>query len=198
MTESIENIPQYTSDWFSNNISTWNTHLGKFKDESNLNFLEIGCWEGRSSRWLLENILTNDSSKLTCIDIFQDSDEYSTDMCTGLYDRFCNNIDPYKSKVTILKHYSSVALKLESILSQKFDFIYIDACHLSRHVLEDAILAFPLLKTNGIMIFDDYLGGNDLTSINFPKTGIDSFLKCYKGLYEDIFSSYQYGIRKIV
>jgi len=40
--------------------------------------------------------------------------------------------------------------------NSSFDFIYIDGDHSTKAVLEDFTLSFPLLKPNGIMVFDDY------------------------------------------
>ena len=52
---------------------------------------------------------------------------------------------------------------------------YIDGNHEPEYVLEDAVLSFRKLKTNGYLIFDDYgWGGPDLT-----QKGIDAFLNGY-------------------
>eukprot|EP01041_Mallomonas_annulata_P001743 gene1743-3366_t len=50
----------------------------------------------------------------------------------------------------------------------------------ARDVLSDAINSFPMLKINGLMIFDDYLrisGAND--PYNDAKKGVDAFLQFY-------------------
>src|SRR5262249_21937360 len=61
---------KFTQDFFSANADVWNLNLARFKNLPNLHFLEIGSYEGFSTCWLLKNILTNDSSRLTCIDTF--------------------------------------------------------------------------------------------------------------------------------
>lgn len=38
----------------------------------------------------------------------------------------------------------------------EFDFCYIDASHAPEDVLRDAILAWPLMKSGGVIMFDDY------------------------------------------
>jgi hypothetical protein len=53
-----------------------------------------------------------------------------------------------------------------------FDFIYIDGNHNTPNVVEDAVLAFRKLKTNGYLIFDDY----DWESV---KKGVDTFAAAY-------------------
>ena len=42
---------QFTTDWFSNNIPNWDIVLQDHKHQPNLNFLEVGCWEGRTTNW---------------------------------------------------------------------------------------------------------------------------------------------------
>ncbi len=208
---SYEQLPswgrdlQLTADWFSSNIYTWDKLLETFKGKPDLKFLEIGCFEGLATIWLLRNILIDKTSQIYCIDTFEGSSKISNhlttaealnyDKFTGSYERFMNNIRSYIDKVIILKGYSNQILKNVTITDNKYDFIYIDASHRSRHVLEDAILAFPLLKLNGIMIFDDYLMG-DINDLQNPKIGIDCFLKCYTGCYELLFMNYQIAIRK--
>ena len=57
------------SDHFTMHIPNWNLFLEKYKDLPNLLFLEIGTAAGRSGVWMLENILTHDTSKLITVDI---------------------------------------------------------------------------------------------------------------------------------
>ncbi len=95
---------QFTTDWFSNNIPNWDIVLQDHKNQPNLNFLEIGCWEGRATCWLLENILTDSTSKITVVDTFGGSPE--EDGMNGLdfenvYSRFKHNTKEYNNKITI-------------------------------------------------------------------------------------------------
>jgi hypothetical protein len=53
-------------------------------------------------------------------------------------------------------------------------------------VLEDGILAFPLLKMQGVMVFDDYWWhdeGESALSLEAPKQGIDTFLNMFQEFY---------------
>jgi predicted O-methyltransferase YrrM len=80
-----------------------------------------------------------------------------------------------------------------------FDIIYIDADHKASSVLEDAILAFPLLKPGGVMIFDDYSlihVNHTPRDIDFPKIGIDSFCHIFMDEIEEILVTYQLAILK--
>jgi len=59
-----------------------------------------------------------------------------------------------------------------------FDFIYIDGSHYSKDVLEDAILAWRLIKPGGNIIFDDFnwqLEGTELKDLKNPRLGIKAF-----------------------
>mgnify|MGYP006282024929 CR=1 FL=1 len=64
-----------------------------------------------------------------------------------------------------------------------FDFIYIDGSHQAPDVLCDAVLAFRLLRSGGIMAFDDYLWHEHATPhidpLRCPKPAIDAFVNLY-------------------
>ena len=148
----------FTVDWFSANIHCWTHYLKEFKGKPNLRFLEIGSYQGRSTVWLLENILTDDSSTITCIDTFEGSAEHhECNECkkdlVNLFDIFSHNISAFSNKVNIIRDKSQVALKR---ITEEYDFIYVDGDHKASAVIEDAILSFHLLKNGGMMIFDDY------------------------------------------
>jgi len=191
---------QFTTDWFSHNIPNWTYVLEPFKNKPNLNFLEIGCWEGRATCWLLENILIDKSSKITVVDTFGGSPE-ETGMkelnLTEILTRFKHNTSIYQDQITINQGYSSTILK--QIPSEpQFDFAYIDASHTAYGTLEDAVLTHPLIKPGGIIIFDDYLwkDPNRISPTDSPELGIDCFYNTYADFYEVIFSEYQVGLLK--
>jgi predicted O-methyltransferase YrrM len=193
---------QFTTDWFSHNIPNWTYILEPFKDKPNLNFLEIGVYEGRSTIWLLENVLTDSTSKITCIDLFNgelEENDMTNDSTLNLkYEEYFDyNILPFKDKVTKYKGWSSSILRKypeEAI----FDFAYIDASHTAYGTLEDAVLTHPLIKPGGIIIFDDYLwkDPNRTSPTDSPELGIDCFYNTYADFYEVIFNGYQVGLLK--
>ena len=123
-----------------------------------LAFLEVGCFEGRASVWLLEHVLTHESSRLDCIDSFAGSVEHGpmgVDVARS-EQRFDHNIraSGVTGKVTKIKGLSQEVLR--RLPPQFYHFAYIDGSHLARDVLEDAVLSLRLLRPGGIMIFDDY------------------------------------------
>jgi hypothetical protein len=191
---------QFTTDWFSGNIPLWDVTLTELKNKPNLNFLEVGCWEGRATCWLLENILTDSTSKITVVDSFGGSPE-ETGMqgldFDNVLSRFKNNIKENSEKVTIHQGYSSHVLKTLGNEPQ-YDFAYIDASHTAYGTLEDAILVHPLIKKGGIIIFDDYgwKDPNRPSVTDSPELGISCFVNVFADFYDVIFVGYQVGIVK--
>lgn len=171
----------FTEDWFSQNIPIWDAHLTKLKNKP-IKVLEIGSFEGRSAVWILNNL---QKSELYCVDLWRNNNTYK---------RFLNNIHPWKDRVHVLRGYSRDMVRS---LKVSFDFVYIDANRHSQNVLEDAVLSFPLIKPNGIIIFDDYTHNKEHDA-NCPKPGIDAFLNLYADQIVVLFSKWQVIVRKRV
>lgn len=187
----------FTFDWFSNNIPIWEKKLKIYKNKSNLFFLEIGCFEGRATRWLLENILTGKNSRIVVIDTFDGGPDligWDIDEKNLLY-RFQENTKEYEQRIVIMKGYSQEILP--TIAAKPiFDFIYIDGSHIAKDVLTDAVLSWRLLKNGGILIFDDY--GWDLHEdvTRNPKIAINTFLDIWKHEYKILHKGYQIIVQK--
>jgi len=146
--------------------------LQSFKNSPNTHFLEIGSWKGRSAIFMLQNILTHPTSKLTCVDLWDINDwnpkaEETQTLwnnpnrqkeldCANLYDIFLYNIKPYKDKVEVIKDYSTNALRKFIHHKIEFDFIYIDAEHTTEAVKKDFCMATQCIKNNHIIFLDDY------------------------------------------
>jgi predicted O-methyltransferase YrrM len=142
-----------------------------------INYLEVGAFYGANILSVANTYGLHSESKLYCIDPWEDYDEYpeyKTQQST-IYDSFMKNIENsgVKDKIVVRRGYSSS--EIPKLPDNFFDIIYIDGNHEPEYVLEDAVLSFRKLKTNGIMVFDDYgWGGPDLT-----QRGIDGFLSGY-------------------
>lgn len=180
-------MPKFTTDWFTNNIRFWNLFLNKYKAKEKIFALEIGSYEGRSTLWMLDNILTHPSSKIYCIDSFTQANVKQT---------FLSNIKNHKSKVTLEQDYSFNALVRLNKHREVFDIVYIDGDHTAKGVLEDAVLSFPLLKKDGIMIFDDYQWGGKMHPTRRPEIAIDSFIKVYANKIKVLYVGYQVFLQK--
>lgn len=189
----------YSVDWFSHNIRIWDTVFDKYelKNKDNLKFLEIGCFEGRSTNYLLDNILTGNNCTIDVVDTFEASMNetgmaFDKSLAHNLYDKFVNNVQNHIDKITIHRGKSGEILK-KDFKENTFDFIYVDGSHTAYDVLQDAILCHPLLKLGGLIIFDDFgwKDPNNLDPTNSPEMGITFFYNCYKPFYEMVFSAYQ-------
>lgn len=193
-------MTKYTVDWTTAHKQNFEPLLKDFKGKENISFLEIGVWEGRTTKYLIDEFLTTDTAKLYAIDngpkeIF--------------YQNLAKEIDA--KKLVFEKERSIHCLSKYICEGVKFDFIYVDASHLMKNVLEDIILSFNVLKEGGIMLMDDYPWDNydylksiyDLKDINekdydslVPKKAIDAFLKAYQFEIEILIKDYQVAIRK--
>ena len=157
-------------NWFNN------INIGIYKNKK-INYLEIGAFYGANILSVANTYGIHIDSKLYCIDPWKDYDEYSEykNQQQSIYNSFIINIENSgcKDKIIVKRGYSNI--EIPKFEDNFFDIIYIDGNHEPEYVLEDAVLSFRKLKTNGIMIFDDYgWGGSDLT-----QRGIDGFLSGY-------------------
>lgn len=163
-----------TQDWFTHNITVWEKALDSFCGKPETKCLEIGSFEGLSACWLLENILTHNTSRIVCVDPFDSPGQLQAER------NFDYNIKKTQAayKVVKLKGLSQQVFPL--LAGSLFDIIYIDGSHHPVNTLQDALSAWPLLKNGGVMIFDDYEIGSsyppEISADIDPKPGIDTFL----------------------
>lgn len=193
----------YTQDWFDRCIPSWSKYLGSFKGVPNLTFLEVGSYEGRSTCWLMDNILTDPSSSILCFDLFDgcslqgvwSKELYDRYNMTEVFNNFLNNTAEYGDRV---QAYVGISQELLRGLGPDplFDFIYIDGSHIASDVLEDGVLAFRLLNPGGVMIFDDYTWEFFEEPLRHPKMAIDAFLSIFSGQYSLLLKDRQVIIGK--
>ncbi len=176
----------FSEDWFTNRIPVWEKILLPYKGKPNLQYLEIGVFEGSSLIWMLENILTHPTSEATGIDIFPGQ----------LKEIFQENlrIGGFPDKVTVIQGKSQT--RLRRLPLNAYNIIYIDGSHKAKDVLTDAVLCWLLLKENGILIFDDYHWKQNDPVQDRPQAAIDSFLVCFEGHYEVIHRNAQIILKK--
>jgi predicted NAD/FAD-binding protein len=179
----------FTTDWFSNHQVVWDRtitpHLAAIDGAK---VLEVGAFEGRSCIWFLRNF---PSLSLTVIDPWSFTDGASEET----FNRFSANISPFSERVKVMRGKSQL---MRTLPDQEYDVIYLDGDHTSAAVIHDAVLAYELLKPGGLLIFDDYLGGD--RSIKWSKPAIDFFGAAYGALFrvELVSDTYQRVYRRLV
>lgn len=200
------NIFTYTTDWFSMFIGQW-TQIFNSCDFLNPNKVikacEIGSWQGRSTCWIIQNLLSNSASEIHCIDTFGGSMEHPSMGCAEndiLFNRFSHNIYVAQGQAQCFPHKGLSHNVLKSMASDYvnyFDFMYIDGSHKADDVFNDAVLAFPLVKSGGLIFFDDYEWNFYSDPSLCPKQGIDKFIALYKGQVEVVTVDYQMYLQKL-
>ena len=132
---------------------TINELMQEWIGKPNLSFLEIGSAEGSSAIGIIETVLTNASSKVTCVD------KWDAAFSNGFFaDDFESNFDsntaPYASQIIKVK--SDSATWLVNNKDKRFDFIYIDGDHSYSGCKMDVTLSWNMLKSGCWMVIDDY------------------------------------------
>ena len=204
-----QNIPDFetkhffTADWFSNAIVNFEfvkTHA----DQKLSSILEIGSHEGRSTCWMLQNLLTENGT-ITCIDPFGNTplNAYAKDDLPDqliIQDIHKHNTDLAKlptQTVEVMPMMSYHGLAQLIVDRREYELIYVDGSHCSDAVLADATMAFGLLKSGGFMIFDDYLWRESPDVLDHPKMSIDAFVNMFQKHIRIGMINYQYVIQKV-
>ncbi len=68
-------------------------------DRPGLRFLEIGCFEGRATVWMLTNVLTHPTCRIDVIDTFAGSPELA--VYPDLLDVFYENTESWRGMVQV-------------------------------------------------------------------------------------------------
>ena len=193
---------KFTKDWFHWAPEVWEQLVPQLP--SRRSFLEIGSYEGRSTVWTVEHML-EDGGAITCIDTWEGGEEHvltGEDMSQAEA-TFGSNVSLARSKFPereVRKAKGTSYEFLSSLATQKaaFDFIYIDGSHIAKDVLTDACMAWPLLKKDGIMVFDDYLWGEPRDALHRPKLAVDAFVNLFAEEVQTVHMGYQYIIKRAV
>lgn len=191
---------EFTTDWFSWAPPVWEQLKPILPERKS--FLEIGSFEGRSTVWTVENLI-DDDGEIHCIDTWLGSEEHSEETMNGTFERFKKNIEIVNEKHPTRKVISyendSVSALAKILCTEKeFDFIYIDGSHVASDVLTDACMAWPMLKSQGVMVFDDYAWRpRELYILHKPKIAIETFTTIFEEELEVIHTGYQLIVRKL-
>lgn len=196
------NVASKFPNWFDGIKASenFNNFLVEYVNKDNLSFLEIGSFTGDSAVHMLENILTSESSRLTCVDTWAGSLEHAGELkeqfTMGEVEKeFDKKISKFVNKV--YKHKTTSFDWLINNQNKQFDFIYIDGDHNANTVISDAVLSWNILKTGGTMAFDDYEWTHPEGDQFAPKHAIDAFLNTHLPYLEVIHRGWQIWVRKI-
>ena len=187
-------------NWFAKSaIDNFATYLIQDTGLPNLNYLQLGAYTGDASVWLLDNILTGQGSRLTDVDTWQGSDEeeHKSMDFNDVYETYKKKLEPYQERLLALRTDTVTALINDlNYQGNEYDFIYVDADHTTVGVLLDAELGWRLLKSGGIMAFDDLTWGSHLPPSQSPKAGILLFAERHRSEFDLVVANTQYWIKK--
>ena len=195
---------EFTVYWFDPHVPHIERALAPFRGRPGIRMLEIGSYEGRSTVWFLEHILTGDGSHLTAVDTWIGSAENDPAEMDDVWRRFQHNTAAFVSAGRLRIVVSpSQAFLVKTLASQedtapveRFQIIYVDGSHAAPDVLSDAVLSWALLEPGGVLIFDDYLWTGFNTEQDRPRFAIDSFLACFLRQYDELHRGQQVVVRK--
>ena len=183
---------EFTTNWFEiNGRKVWDSLLPQLNPSK---VLEIGSYEGESTCYLINYLSKKSNTELYCIDNWVGAIEQTNRGINmkEVESRFDNNVKAAMklktNKIKFIKLKGNSDLLLSKLLTESksnyFDFIYVDGSHQAQDVLFDALMAFKLIRKNGIIVFDDYLwfernlpNGKDLNRC--PKPAIDAFTSIF-------------------
>jgi predicted O-methyltransferase YrrM len=163
------------------------------------NFLEIGTYEGRSAIWIFEELM-QDGGELICVDRWEN---FNGRVKMELVEQnFLHNCEVMRNKypnrlIKQDKRPSWVALSQYILENKKFDFIYIDGEHFSSTVITDACMAWKVLNSGGIVIFDDYEFTEKNDVLLQPKLALNSFMVIFQKEMKVLHKGYQLIIQKL-
>lgn len=175
---------EFTSDWFSTAIPGIQHTL---KGRNPQTILEIGSWEGRSACWFLN---TYPEATITCVDTFEGSLEHHDMDVAGIKNRFLKNTKEFENRVIMRQGHSSKMLY--GLDPESFDLVYVDGSHEEDDTLMDLVLSYGLLKPSGILLVDDYAGGN--TGV---RKAVDKFAAAFSNKIQSILYGYQVHFIKL-
>jgi hypothetical protein len=151
-------------------------NLKKDFKKRNINAIIIGCFEGMSTIFLLNNF---NIKKIYCVDIWKKKVYQQSRSKANLFAEryFDDNIKKYL-QVKKIKCSSEKFFKKNFII--KADIIYIDGSHFYLDVFHDAQKSWKLLNKNGYLIFNSFLWHDSYNLNQNNLRGINMFInsKC--------------------
>jgi len=168
--------------WFNMHDALMN--LVKYCEDGD-DIVEIGCFAGRSTRFLCDSLELSGKPKVTVhvIDTFEGSGQEHLDVnLNSMYDDFMRNLEDHLEcgRVQLNVNKSDNQNILDSFEEKSVFGVIVDGAHTYDAVKEDVINWWPKVKEGGIMVGDDV----SLESVKqaaldgFAYHGIDTYNIC--------------------
>lgn len=176
-------------DFFSYNIPNWLSVIPKLKP---INYLEIGCFEGRTLSFLCQ---LNNLRSVVLVDNLK-----------GGFGCSIKNINFNLVKKNLFFNLNLLNIKKEVFLNnsdtffkrnkKKYNLIYIDGSHHYKDVIKDISYAYFVLERGGILICDDFCKDYKNKKISATKAILD-YLKKNNKKFKILEINYQIYLKKI-
>jgi SAM-dependent methyltransferase len=131
--------PRFASHYVVEFDSLWKRHLAAVRGRPRVRGLDVGTGDGRAAAWLLQNILTDPTSRLDCVDGWEDRE---------IEQRFDHNAEVLQLGERLRKRRGRLADMRRDLAPESFDF-----CHI-RTTIEELTDAWPLLQPGGVLLVD--------------------------------------------
>ena len=178
-------------------LKEWENNLSPMIGKP-VKILDIGIYKGIIMEEFAKIFLkSNKNAKYYGIDMWKPSEE-NPEINFNIIEKEANkrrSESNFQSQITFIKKEYNKALSNFSLESNSFDIIYLNTNYLTDN-LYIIIMAFNLLKFNGIMIIDDYLFNKSNTVTN--KIIIDTLLDANKDHINILYIGYQVIIEKVL
>lgn len=168
--------------WFETTaLANFEDAFGAVKGRKDLRFLQLGVYEGDATVWLMENVLTDPSSKLYDVDTWDGGggDEFADTNWHQVFGKYSlrtkhwrENGQLFVFKMTTFNFLTDFATA-EDAKMERFDFVYVDADHSAVSTLENGVLGYKVLKPGGILCFDDYMWRHKNGALYEPWLAVD-------------------------
>ena len=183
---------KFSNKWFLNNFEIFNFFLPKDKNKK-FDYLEVGCFEGLSSFYVLSEYNYVNAFFLDIWDLPNPNSKTLSNDFDSIEKAFDENLSGFN--FIKIKDDSVVSMRKLFKQNKSFDFIYIDGSHNGEDILSDAIEAFKILKIDGIIFFDDFLQYDNSRNIQSYE-GISKFLSLYSNYLKIEFFQNNLVVRK--
>ena len=147
---------EYTNTWFEVGKNNWEKLFALKKPQK---ILEIGCYEGRATCFIIESCASFGEVEIHCVDPWLETEKtnYGGGSMSKVEKRFDHNtsisLEKSAGKTKLVKHKAESVIVCSELICKghlgSFDMVYIDGSHTAPDVLTDAIFAFHLLRSGG-------------------------------------------------